>query len=96
VLQGVDDEDYDAAKGIALKAFFAGWFAANEVSRIMTTPKTCVFCHDANPVNYENGVTVSYKSEGKRVICVLLHKSCAAEWSERFTHSVPIQITTVE
>jgi nitrate/TMAO reductase-like tetraheme cytochrome c subunit len=92
----VDDEDYDASSGIALKAFFAGWYAANEVSRIMTTPNICVFCHNASPVNHENGVMVSYKSEGKRVICVLLHKSCAAEWSKRFMHSVPIQIAAVD
>jgi hypothetical protein len=58
----------------------------------MTVQNTCAFCHDANAVNSENGVIVTYRSEGKRDISVLLHKSCATEWSKRFDHSVAIRV----
>jgi hypothetical protein len=58
----------------------------------MTIRRTCEFCRGLTPVNYANGITVVYKSEGKRDVCVLLHKSCAAAWSKRFTHTVSMQI----
>jgi hypothetical protein len=58
----------------------------------MPRPGTCNFCQDARPVNRDNGVIVTYRSAGKHDISVLLHKSCAAEWSKRFDRAVAIQV----
>jgi hypothetical protein len=57
--------------------------------------RTCEFCRDSVPVNHTNGIVVSYQAEGKKDISVLLHKSCAAAWSKRFTQSVAIQIQPI-
>jgi hypothetical protein len=62
----------------------------------MTAPNTCAFCHGPNRVNQDNGVMITYQSYGKQDIEVLLHKGCAAEWSRRFQHSIPIQILPVQ
>jgi hypothetical protein len=62
----------------------------------MTTSNICAFCHGSDPVNQDNGVMITYQSYGKRDIQVLLHKGCAAEWSRRFEHSIPIQILPVQ
>ena len=61
----------------------------------MTNPNVCAYCHDSNPVNYENGVAITYKSDNTLDVRVLLHKSCAAEWSKRFERSTPIQVSPV-
>jgi hypothetical protein len=62
----------------------------------MTNPNTCAYCHDSNPVNHENGVAITYKCDDKRDVRVLLHKSCAAEWSKRFERTISIQISRVQ
>jgi hypothetical protein len=61
----------------------------------MTISNTCAFCHGPNPVNSDNGIMITYQLDGKRDIQILLHKGCAAEWSRRFEHSIPIQISPV-
>jgi hypothetical protein len=58
--------------------------------------RTCAYCRASTPVNHANGVVISYKSTGKVDIEVSLHKSCAAAWSKRFAHSIPIEIAAVE
>jgi hypothetical protein len=45
--------------------------------------------------NYTNGIIVNYQAEGEKDISVLLHKSCAAAWSKRFTQTILIQIQPV-
>jgi hypothetical protein len=60
----------------------------------MTNPNTCAYCHDSNPVNHENGVAITYKRDDSDVR-VLLHKSCASEWSKRFERSTPIHVSPV-
>lgn len=70
---------------------------APALSRNMTTtPNTCAFCHGPDPVTHDNGVVITYQYEGKRDIRVLLHKGCAAEWSRRFEHTIPIRISPVQ
>jgi hypothetical protein len=61
----------------------------------MTNPNTCSYCHDSNPVNHENGVAITYKCDNTLDVRVLLHKSCAGEWSKRFEHSTQIHISPV-
>jgi len=61
-----------------------------------TRTKICAYCRASAPITEANGVIVRYESTGKTDIAVSLHKSCAAEWSKRFTQSVPIRVTAVE
>jgi hypothetical protein len=63
---------------------------------MMATKNICAFCRGADPVNHDNGVMITYEYEAKRSARVLLHKGCAAEWSRRFAHSIPIQISAVQ
>jgi hypothetical protein len=62
----------------------------------MTEPRrTCEFCRASSPVNHTNGIIVNYQAEGEKDISVLLHKSCAAAWSKRFTQTILIEIQPV-
>ena len=63
--------------------------------KLVTTSNTCAYCHDSNPVNHENGVAITYKSDDTLDVRVLLHKSCAAEWSKRFERQIPIHVSPV-
>ena len=62
---------------------------------MVATPNICAYCHGPNPVNQDNGVVITYEYKGKKPARVLLHKGCAAEWSKRFEHSVPIKVLPV-
>jgi hypothetical protein len=66
--------------------------ASANFAPMTATPNICAFCHRRDPVTHDNGVVVTYEYKGKSPARVLLHKGCAAEWSKRFEHSVPIQI----